>query len=113
MYEIIDRIMNYSDADSVFGLLLIFGIGAFMYLSNWWCLMYNNIPKLSHKGRFVSMIPPIGGLLIAIGILLIGGGWLALIGLTDPCIGSFVYSVISETVSGKKRKNKDDRDKDG
>ncbi|MBP5606435.1 MAG: hypothetical protein J6X60_13000 [Ruminiclostridium sp.] len=103
MAEFFDWLFNSGEADTIFGFVLLFGIGGLLYFVNWWLLLYNNIPKLNPKGRFVSMVPPLGGLLIAVGILLIGGGWWALIGLTDPSIWVFVYSLVSEFVSGGKK----------
>lgn len=108
MAEFFDWLFNSEEVDTIFGFTLIFGLGAFFYIANWWILLYNNIPKLNPEGRFVSMVPPLGGLLIAVGILLIGGGWWALVGLTDPSIWVFVYALVSEFfTSGEKAAGED------
>ena len=103
MAEFFDWLFNSGEADTIFGFVLLFGIGGLLYFVNWWLLLYNNIPKLNPKGRFVSMVPPLGGLLIAIGIVLIEGGWWALIGLPDPSIWVFVYSLVSEFFINEKK----------
>lgn len=113
MSEFFDWLFNSEELDNIFGLTLIFGIGALLYFANWWCLLYDNIPKLNPEGKFVSMVPPLGGLLIAIGILLIGGGWWALVGLTDPFIGSLVWALAAGRFGEPKKTDKDDKNDNG
>ena len=58
------------------------------------------------------MVPPLGGLLIALAFLLFIPApwkWLALIGLTDPCIFVLVYSIAKEAF-GKSPENKKDKE---
>ncbi len=113
MGELFDRIFNSDEADTIFGYVLIFGLGLYFYGMNWWCLLYNNIPKLNPKRKFVSMAPPLGGLLIAIGILIAGGGWWALVGLTDPFIGILVYSLLAGRFGEPKKTDKEDKNDNG
>lgn len=113
MAEFFDWIFNSEEVDTVFGFVMIFGLGLYMYGMNWWCLLYNNIPKLNPKGRFVSMVPPLGGLLIAVGILLAGGGWWALLGLTDPFFGVVVYSLLAGRFGDMKKSDKEETDENG
>ena len=93
--------------DTIFGLVLIFGVGLFLYGMNWAIFINDLIPGR----KWSSMIPPLGGLLISVGILVIGGGWWALIGLTDPCVFSIVLFLIKRPwktyTAYKKDKDKD------
>ncbi|HBI52490.1 MAG TPA: hypothetical protein DDX72_06875 [Ruminococcaceae bacterium] len=102
MSEWFDRIFNSEELDTFAGTLLIGGIGAFFYIMNWLIFINNMIPGR----KWSSMIPPLGGLIIAVLILILGGGWWALIGLTDPCIFLIVYSLIKEL--GKDRTETDE-----
>lgn len=94
--------------------LFIGGIGGFFYIMNW-AIFFNN---LNPKNKWSSMVPPLGGLLIALAFLLFIPApwkWLALIGVTDPCIGMVVYT-IAISVFGKdtdKDKDKEEKDENG
>ncbi len=90
MSELFDGLFNSEIADTIAGYVLLFGSGLFLYIANW-VILFNNMKPGS---KWSSMVPPLGGLLIAVGILLIGGGWWALVGLTDPFIFVFVYSLV-------------------
>jgi len=101
MAEFFDGLFNSETADTISGYVLIFGTGLFLYIMNIGILINNRNPKK----KWVSMAPPLGGLLIAVGILIAGGGWWALLGLTDPSILVFVYSIIKGRAPDKKRTN--------
>ena len=109
MAEFIDKLLNSDELDTIFGYLLIFGFGLYFYLANWWLLFYNTSAKLNPEKKFVSMIPLLGGLLIAVGILIAGGGWWALIGLTDPSIWLFAYSIVYEFIFLKYHTEKEEK----
>ena len=96
MSEWFDRIFNSEELDTFAGTLLIGGIGAFFYIMNWLIFINNMIPGR----KWSSMIPPLGGLIIAVLILILGGGWWALIGLTDPCI--FFDRVLADKETGQR-----------
>ena len=102
------------DADTFAGTLLIGGIGAYFYIMNWLIFINNMIPGR----KWSSMVPPLGGLIIAVLILILGGGWWALIGLTDPAIYVLIYS-ISKGAFGRAQENrtneeeKDDKNDNG
>ena len=113
MGEFFDWLFNSDETNTVFGYMLIFGIGGLLYFTNWWIMLYNNIPKLNPKGRFVSMVPPLGGLLIAIGILLAGGGWWSLVGLTDAFFVALVWAIFSGRFGNTKKSDKDDKNDNG
>ena len=83
------------------GAATVVAVGLFFYIMN--AAIFIN--DLDPKKKWVSMVPPLGGLLIAVGILIGGGGWWALLGLTDPSILVFLYSMIMELVPDKKRTN--------
>ena len=102
MSELFDRLFNSEIADTIAGYVLLFGLGLFLYIANW-VILFNNMKS---GNKWSSMVPPLGGLLIAVGILLAGGGWWALVGLTDPCIFLIVYSLIKEL--GKDRTETDE-----
>ncbi len=101
MRGFLEQLFSSEAADTIFGFVLLFGIGISLYACNWACFFKNLIPGK----KWVSMVPPLGGLLIAVGILTAGGGWWALVGLTDPWIWSLAYSLIKE--------KKEDTDKNG
>ncbi|MBO6232078.1 MAG: hypothetical protein J6O50_16075 [Ruminiclostridium sp.] len=113
MSDFFDWLFHSEILDTIFGLTLIFGLGLYMYGMNWYILLYNNIPKLNPEGRFVSMVPPLGGLLIAVGILLIGGGWWALVGLTDPFIGCVIYALLTGRFGNNRKSDKEDKENHG
>ena len=102
MSEWFDRIFNSEELDTFAGFALLFGLGLFLYIMNW-VILFNNMKP---GNKWSSMVPPLGGLLIAVGILLAGGGWWALVGLTDPCIFLIVYSLIKRP--GKDRTETDE-----
>lgn len=111
MSEWFDRIFNSEELDTFAGFALLFGLGLFLYIMNW-VILFNNMKP---GNKWSSMVPPLGGLLIAVGILLAGGGWWALIGLSDPCIGMVVYT-IAISVFGKdtdKDKDKEETEENG
>ncbi|MBQ9484375.1 MAG: hypothetical protein IJU82_09300 [Ruminiclostridium sp.] len=88
--------------------LLIGGIGAYFYVMNW-AIFFNN---LNPKKKWSSMVPPLGGFLIALAFLLFIPApwkWLALIGATDPCIGVIIYS-IAKGAFGKAPENQKDKE---
>ena len=90
-----DELRNWLDeipeeVDTYAGTILIGGVGAFFYIMNWLIFINNMIPGR----KWSSMVPPIGGLIIAVMILILGGRWLALIGITDPCVFVIVYSLL-------------------
>lgn len=90
--------------------LFIGGIGGFFYVMNW-AIFFNN---LNPKNKWSSMVPPLGGLLIALAFLLFIPApwkWLALIGVTDPCIGVLIYSIAKDAF-GKAPEEEKDKDKD-
>ena len=102
MGEFFENLFNNEIVDTIFGLVLIFGFGIYMYGMNWAIFINNLIPGR----KWSSMIPLLGGLLIAVGILLIGGGWWALAGLTDPGVWVIVYSLVSEYIIGRNKQGK-------
>lgn len=104
-----DWLFNSEEPDTIFGLTLIFGIGAFFYITNW-AIFFNN---LNPNKKWSSMVPPLGGLLIAVGILLIGGGWWALVGLSDPIIGCVIYALVTGRFGEPKKSDKDDKNDNG
>ena len=97
------------ELDNIFGYVLIFGLGLFLYIMNWVCFINNMIPGR----KWSSMVPPLGGALIAAGILLAGGGWWALIGLTDPFFGVLVYSLLTGRFGDRKKSDKEETDENG
>ena len=109
MAEFFESIFNSETADTIFGYVLIFGTGLFFYIANWCCFINNMIPGR----KWVSMIPPLGGLLIAVGILIAGGGWWALAGLTDPFFGVLVYSLLTGRFGNIKKSDKEETDENG
>ena len=65
--------------------------GLFLFGMNW-AIFFHNL-----KGKkWVSGIPPAGGVWIAVTALLSPCRWLALIGLADPGVWLFVQALISE-----------------
>ncbi len=113
MGEFFDWLFNSDEANTIFGYVLIFGIGGILYLMNWWLLFYNNIPKLNPEGRFVSMTGPFGGLLIAVGILIAGGGWWSLVGITDPFIFTVVWALLAGRFGEPNKTDKEDKNENG
>ncbi len=109
MAEFFDGLFNSETADTIFGYVLIFGIGLFFYIANWCCFINNMIPGR----KWVSMISPIGGLIIAGGILITGGGWWALVGLTDPFFGVLVYSLLTGRFGVTKKSDKEETNENG
>lgn len=108
MNELFDRIFNSEMLDTIAGYVLLFGVGLFFYLANW-VILFNNMKP---GNKWSSMIPPLGGLVIAVGILIAGGGWWALLGLTDPCIGMVVYTIVISVFEKDTAKDKDKEEKD-
>lgn len=109
MAEFFDRLFGSEEADSIFGYVLIFGIGAFFYIMNW-VIFFNN---LDPKKKWVSMVPPLGGMLIAVGLLIAGLGWWALVGLTDPWIWSLVWALLAWRFGEPKKTDKEDKNDNG
>ena len=113
MSELFDRLFNSEIADTIAGYVLLFGLGLFLYIANW-VILFNNMKS---GNKWSSMVPPLGGLLIAVGILLVGGGWWALLGLTDPFIFVTVYALVKhprvETAETHNNKDKEEADENG
>ncbi|MBO4864625.1 MAG: hypothetical protein J5517_09670 [Eubacterium sp.] len=65
--------------------------GIFLFVMNWAIFFHNKLGK-----RFVSNVPPLGGLWIAVVCLISPCKWLALIGLADPGLWLFIVAIISE-----------------
>ena len=101
MAEFLDKLSDSELLDTIAGYILIFGVGALFYIANWVCFFNNCDPKK----KWVSLSPPLGGLLTAVGILTAGGGWWALIGLTDPWIFVAVYALAKEFITDKNKEN--------
>ncbi|MCR4779744.1 MAG: hypothetical protein K5876_01470 [Ruminiclostridium sp.] len=78
--------------------VMICATGAFFYIMNWLIFINNLIPGR----KWSSMVPPLGGLLIAVAMLVAGLGWWALIGLTDPFTFVLIYS-LADGGRGKSR----------
>ena len=95
--------------DNIFGYVLIFGTGAYFYVMNWAIFINNMIPGR----KWSSMVPPLGGLLIAVGILLAGGGWWALAGLTDPFFWVLVYSLLKGAFGKMQKSDKEETNENG
>ena len=79
--------------------LVIGAVGLFFYGMNWAIFINNRIPGR----KWSSMVPPLGGLLIAVALLVAGLGWWALLGLTDPCVFIIIYSLIKKPESNKNK----------
>ena len=94
MAEFFTWLNETPEGTKLLGAMTIFVIGFLFYMINVGIFINN----LNPKKKWSSMIPPVGGILIAVGILYGGGGWWALLGLTDPSIIDFVYSIIMEIV---------------
>lgn len=65
--------------------------GIFFYGMNWAIFIHN-----VRGGKFVSCVPALGGLWIAIVCLLSPIKWLALLGLTDPGCWLFIAAIFME-----------------
>ena len=93
--------------------VVIGAIGAYFYGMNWVIFFHN----LKPGAKWVSMVPPLGGLLIAVALLVAGLGWWALLGLTDPSLWLLVYAVINGAFTGGNRlqntENKEETDENG
>ncbi|MBQ9385229.1 MAG: hypothetical protein IJT87_13440 [Ruminiclostridium sp.] len=91
--------------------LIMGGIGLLFYGANWAIFINNRIPGR----KWVSMVPPLGGLLISLAFLLFIPApwkWLALLGLTDPVFPLILYSLIVPHPAGNKPDDADNKDKD-
>ena len=79
--------------------IVVGAAGLFFYGMNWAIFINNTIPGR----KWSSMVPPLGGLLIAAAFLIGGLGWWALLGLTDPFIFVLIYSVAKKPESNKNK----------
>ena len=71
--------------------------GLFFYIMNWVITIHNRRGK-----KFVSCVPPLGGLWIAIVCLISPVKLLALIGLSDPGLWLFIVALFEEFILGRK-----------
>lgn len=96
------------EADTFAGTLLVGGIGAYFYIMNWLIFINNMIPGR----KWSSMIPPLGGLILSVLILILGGGWWALIGFTDPAIYVLIYSIFKGAFGSAQENRTNEEEKD-
>ena len=77
-------------------ILVLLGIGAIL-------MTYVFAPRESKKsGHFVSGIPAVGGILIALGFLTSSVKWLALLGLADPGLSFLLFKGIPDLIRGQR-----------
>ncbi|MBR5091002.1 MAG: hypothetical protein IK093_16360, partial [Ruminiclostridium sp.] len=79
MADFIDWLFNGNDIGHMIFVIIIGLLGLIMYVKNWMKFIF----KISPEGEGMHLSLPFGGLLIAAAILMTGGGWWALVGLTD------------------------------
>jgi hypothetical protein len=112
MSDFFDSIFHSDIVDTIVGYVFVFGLGLFFYIANWCCFINNMIPGR----KWVSLVPPLGGLILALAFLLLVPApwkWFALLGLTDPWIISFVYAIITEAFGKSEKKEDKEEENDG
>lgn len=82
----------------ILGSILIL-LGILPAAGNWFSLFSESL-----TGKYSSMVPPIGGVLIAAGVYVVTGsiGWTALACLSDPCLiffPLFIFGIIRDWLS--------------
>lgn len=70
--------------------------GIFLYVMNWLIVFHN-----ARGGKWVSNVPGLGGLWIAIVCLLSPVKWMALLGLTDPGVWLIFVAIFQGVFSRK------------
>ena len=107
MADFIDWLFNGNDIGHMIFVIIIGLLGLIMYVKNWMKFIF----KISPEGEGMHLSLPFGGLLIAAAILMTGGGWWALVGLTDAhAVYIFLYIFVYKPRE-KTLKNKENGDK--
>ena len=89
---LVSAVIGFIKENIACDILVLMGIGAIL-------MTYVLAPRASQKeGHYVSGIPAVGGILIALGFLTSSVKWLALLGLADPGLSFLLFRGIPDLI---------------